>query len=324
MNSRLIIINEKDIENSVTNEDLICGIEHAYRIQDSESTYVPDRSHLDYKGNTLLLMPGFTSDVFGTKLVTLFPENYKKQLSVLSGIMVLNDIETGYPKAIIHGAKLTAVRTGAVGATAVKYMAPEDSEILGIIGAGIQAYHQAVISINQRDFKSILISDKDAAAARAMKEKLIKDTAQDLSIEIIRSDELVQESDVIITATSSVVPVFDTKLRSDHKKCIIGIGSYKPNMQEIPIVTGREFDKIFVDTPFAKEESGDIKIPMDNGLLKDEAIHSFSSLVTNQESINKKGINFFKSVGMSLFDLTVGEMIYKKVIEKGVGQSFTF
>ena len=51
--------------------------------------------------------------------------------------MILNDPEYGYPLAIMDGTLISAMRTGAVPAVGAKYLAREDSEIIGLIGAGV-------------------------------------------------------------------------------------------------------------------------------------------------------------------------------------------
>ena len=234
--------------------------------------------------------------------------------------MILNDIETGFPKAIINGSKLTAMRTGAVGATAVKYLAHDHSETLGVVGAGVQAYHQILLSQKQRDFKRILISDKNRSYAEILKNKLEGKTPG-IEISLARdANELVEESDVIITASSSEKPVFETDMTRFKKKCLIGIGSYKPKMQEIPSEAFSGFDHIFVDTPFAAEESGDIKIPLDLNIISERDVIPFRNIISKEVHPDKNGLNFFKSVGMSLFDLTVAEMVRSKMIQKGFGQ----
>jgi len=67
------------------------------------------RLHVDCDENTLLLMPCFTKNYFGTKLVTLFPGNSERNVTVLNGIMVLNDAQTGVPVALLNGPALTAI-----------------------------------------------------------------------------------------------------------------------------------------------------------------------------------------------------------------------
>lgn len=320
MLSEILVINEKNIEDTVSTEELTASIENAYKIQHSSGTYIPDRPHYTYKENTLLLMPGFTEKIIGTKLVGLFPNNIKQGKPILSGIMILNDSETGYPKALLNGSKLTAMRTAAVGATAVKHLAIKDAETLGVIGAGVQAYHQILLSYKQRNFKRIMICDSHSSYAENLKERLCK-KIQNIHIETIDdSNLLVKKSDVIITATSSFTPVFNLDLSNITRKCFIGIGSYKPDMQEYMSHNLKHFDKIITDTPFAADESGDIKIPLEEGIISKNDLYNFSDLISGKINVDREKLNFFKSVGTALFDLIVAETIYQNAKTLNHGQ----
>ncbi len=316
----MLVISDQDIIKAVEPIELISAIEKAYIIQDKASTNIPNRMHLNNDENTLLVMPGFIESIFGTKLVSLFPKNAEENKPVLNGIMVLNDARTGEPLAMINGNKLTAMRTGAVGATAVKYLSPFTAQTLGIIGAGVQAYHQALIISTQRPFRKLIICDKNLSKAEVVKDNL-ENRLEDIEIVVtVNPNELVIDSDVIVTATSSNEPVFDVDTEKLSNKTFIGIGSYKPDMQEIQLSVYQKTEKVYVDTLHAKEECGDIKIPLDKGLIKEENIIPFSSVLTSGKLPEESSIKVFKSVGMSLFDLTVAELIYNNAKEKDLGQ----
>lgn len=266
----MLIINEQDIEAVVDAGQLVEAIERAYRIQGATSTQIPDRLHLNSSGNTILVMPGWIDSISGTKLVSVFPQNVHHNKATINGLMVLNHAETGEPIACINGSKLTAVRTAAVGATAVKYLAPVSVKTLGIIGTGVQAYHQALIASTQRPFSRLLLFGRNRTSAEQMK----TDLQNKLSIGIeltTTAEELVLESDVIVTATTSSKPVFELRADLLHGKTFIGIGSYRPSMREMPATLIEAVDKIYVDTPLAKSECEDLKIPLESGMIAKES-----------------------------------------------------
>jgi ornithine cyclodeaminase/alanine dehydrogenase len=72
------------------------------------------------------------------KWVSGFPENVGKGLPYISGLIVLNDPETGIPIAVMDCTWITAKRTGAATAVAAKYLARPDSKVIGILGCGVQ------------------------------------------------------------------------------------------------------------------------------------------------------------------------------------------
>jgi ornithine cyclodeaminase len=313
----MLIITEQDINTVFDAGEVVAAIEKAYSIQDEASTLIPDRTHIDYNQNTLLLMPGFTKEVAGTKLVGVFPENKTKGKPVIYGQMILNDITTGEPLALINGSKLTAVRTGAVGAAAVKHLAPESAKILGVIGAGVQGLHQILMAAHLRDFKTILIADfnKQQAEKTAAKAEA---AFPGISVKVSASaNELVTQSHIIITTTTATTPVFNVEKNQLRDKLFIGIGSYKPDMIELPPEIMETAQNIFVDTLHAMDESGDLAVPLKNGVINKQKIVPFGKLLTSKADRN--GTNVFKSVGMALFDLTVADYLYKKCLKNNMG-----
>jgi ornithine cyclodeaminase/alanine dehydrogenase len=74
----------------------------------------------------------------GMKWVSGFPENIRKELPYISGLIILNDPETGIPLSVMDCTWITAKRTGAATAVAAKYLARPDSRIVGILGCGVQ------------------------------------------------------------------------------------------------------------------------------------------------------------------------------------------
>ena len=77
--------------------------------------------------------------VAGLKWVSVFPTNAPKGIQNVTGVMLLSEIETGFPIAVIDGTLCTQLRTAAVGCVAAKYLAPKKVETVGFIGAGEEA-----------------------------------------------------------------------------------------------------------------------------------------------------------------------------------------
>ena len=74
----------------------------------------------------------------GIKWVSGYPENFRRGLPYITGLMILNDVETGIPYAILDCAWITAMRTGAASALSAKYLARPESETVGILACGVQ------------------------------------------------------------------------------------------------------------------------------------------------------------------------------------------
>jgi ornithine cyclodeaminase/alanine dehydrogenase-like protein (mu-crystallin family) len=298
--------------------DVIEAVEEAMVLYEGDEFYMPPRMHAEHGDNVLLLMPSFVKSAFGTKLVTVFPENHSKNEAVIQGVMLLNDPVTGTPISMMDASVLTGLRTGAVSAVGIRHLTDPDVRSLGIIGAGTQAYYQAIMASRVRSFDRIYISDLDRNRA----EKLVSELLSVLDAEIIVSssnEQLITASDVIITATTSLNPVLPPDRDLLSGKTIIGIGSFKPGMREIPEELFHLLDRVYVDSRQAREESGDLIYALGEGLIKEGEIFTLGRLINQTIMPSRQPTRFFKSVGMALFDLLVAEKIYELAKNQGAG-----
>jgi len=318
----MIYLTEKDILKAALIDEVLNAIETSMRLYEKKEFHMPQRMSVEYEKNTLLLMPCFIKDCFGTKLVTLFPKNPEKNIPVLNGIMVLNDAQTGVPLALLNGPALTALRTAAVGAVSIRHMAPDKNKKLGVIGAGVQGFYQAWVACAGMNFTDVFVYDLYPEKISALGEKL-SEMIPDVKIHQAGSvEELLENSQVVITATTSFEPVLPENEDLLAGKHFVGIGSYKPNMREFPQALFNMLKSVFVDTEHALHESGDIIVPLQNNWLKREQIMTLGRFLINEESPDEvKGeTTLFKSVGMALFDVCASKLIYEKAIQKGLGQ----
>ena len=318
----MIYLTEKDILEAASIDEVLNAIETSMRLYEQKAFHMPQRLHVDYEDNTLLLMPCFIKDCFGTKLVTLFPDNPKKHIPVLNGIMVLNDAQTGVLLALLNGPALTALRTAAVGMVSIRHLAPKKNKSLGIIGAGVQGFYQAYVACAGGNFKDVFIYDLYPEKTSALAEQL-SEVIPDVELhQAACVEELLANSQVVITATTSFEPVLPDKEELLAGKHFVGIGSYKPNMREFPHALFNLLKSVFIDTEHAVQESGDIIVPLQNNWLRKEQIMTLVRFLIDNESPDevKGDTTLFKSVGMALFDVCASKLIYEKATQKGLGQ----
>ena len=320
----MIVLNKEDIESLVVFDELMDKIEEAYDVFYKNEYFMPPRPTVEYKNKTLLYMPCFTQNIFGTKILTVFPENRNIGEPAIDGLMLLNDYETGKPLVIMDGKTITSLRTGAVGGVGVRHLSKENATSVGIIGAGIQGYYQILYACATRKIKNVLIYDAFITDLTHFVDSLKKALNDDSIIVTACKDtvELLSKSDIVITATTSNTPVIPNDASLLKGKCFIGIGSYKPTMREYPDAIFSLLEKVYIDLPFACEESGDLCVPIENSVLDKSKVRTFSDFLALKEKV-EGDTTFFKSVGMGLFDLIISEAIYKKAKEKNIGQVLT-
>lgn len=315
------ILNEIDINHAASINDIIHAIEEAYVLYEDNLFQMPLRSHVQDSDNVLLLMPCVAKDAVGTKLVSVNPSNIEQP--VTQGVFVLNDRTTGTPKALLNGTLLTGLKTGAVGGTAIKYLATPEAKSVGLVGTGYQGLYQIAAACSVRDIKEINLFNRTPSKLPNFIESLKKLVPSDATIQIASSRfELVKDSDIIITSTSSISPVLPEDEQIFNGKLIIGIGSYLPHMREFSDTIYKNLDYLYVDTLDSIKESGDIIQPLQNNWLDSSKVVAFSKIVTSKITpiYSSERPTVFKSTGMALFDLIVADAIYRKAIEKGIGQ----
>ena len=320
----MLILSGNNIKQAVSIPDVLKAIEDAFLIQEKGEFVMPDRMYIEHDGNTLLLMPAISGDYFSTKLVTVFPKNIRKNEPVIYGSVILNDGTTGKPIALLDGSILTALRTGAVGGLGVTYTTPGDVSSIGLIGAGFQGFYQLLFACTVRNVKTVNLFDFFKKDMNGFVVEL-KEYLPHIQFNVRENaEDVVRNSEVIIAATTSATPVMPDDIGLLTGRHFIGLGSFKTEMQEFPEALYRLTEKVIIDTPLAKKESGDISIPLQKGLIDESNIFTLGKIINKEVNLDVTKTTFFKSVGMALFDLLAAKMIYEKAKERGIGTEVDF
>jgi len=309
----MIIINENIIKKVISFDEIMASLEDAFLTYESGNFSMPDRIHVDNKENTLLYMPCFTDEIFGTKSLTIFPENSRINKPVIDGFMTLHDPDTGSPLAIIDGKILTALRTGGVGGAAARLLSSKGSSVLGIVGAGVQGIYQTLFISKVRPIKKVKVYDSNKKNLKIFIQSIKEELPYMEVVVCAATEELLEESHIVVTATNAEKPVLPGKTELLKGRLFVGIGSYKPSMREFPEEIYPLLDKIYTDTYFACEESGDLAYPLENKLITREQVSTIGTAIGSKGNISDETV-LFKSVGMALLDLFVAKTIYQKVI----------
>ncbi len=316
----MLLLNKVQMEELISIKDAITIIENSLLAYNKKETVAPLRAHISVgDDSTSLFMPAYIPSMnsLGIKIVSVFPENANINKDVVLGKMLLLDDKTGEIICIMDGTFLTKIRTGAVGAVGIKYLSKNNSETLSIIGAGGQAEHQILGALAIRNIKKVKIFDFNFAHCENLAGKLSKLYPDIEFISTKSSKECVDNSDIIITATTSKTPVFS--LEDTITGCHInGIGSYTKSMNEIPKSVLDKAQYIVVDTKDAVTESGDL-----DGVINSIEI---SDIIANNAIIKRdeNAITFYKSTGSSIFDVSVAKYIYEQAISKNIGTKIDF
>jgi ornithine cyclodeaminase/alanine dehydrogenase len=122
-------------------EEIIASVERVFQEMGKGGVEMPPKPGIHTRPNAFIhAMPASIPSLgaAGMKWVSGYPGNQSKGLPYISGLLILNDPETGLPLAVMDCTWITAKRTGAATAVAAKYLARKDSRSVGIIACGVQ------------------------------------------------------------------------------------------------------------------------------------------------------------------------------------------
>jgi ornithine cyclodeaminase/alanine dehydrogenase-like protein (mu-crystallin family) len=331
----MLVLTAHELERLVTPASLIKAFEAAALAVAAGQAVVPPRLHMEWAPQrTLLAMPSAGFDAgqriaaMGTKLVSVVPENRARGVPVTNGLMIVSEWETGLPIALLNAAALTAQRTGAVGALGIRHLTPEGIDRIGIIGCGVQGAWQAIFACAVRPVRKVLFLSRSAEAGALFEVAVRKhmqwfapERAEYLEFERCQSArDLVVRADLIITATTSAEPVLPDDAQLLTAKHFVGIGSFRPDMQELPDSVYRLSGLLVIDSEAARHETGDVMGPVSRGVLKPEDIVPIGEVICGRRAIDTGRSTAFKSVGMALFDLYVAALFVEAARTRGIGQ----
>lgn len=268
----------------------------------------------DVKG-ILGTMPAYIKpyNVMGVKVLSVFPDNYKKGLSSHQGILHLFETTTGKLISSLEADEITAIRTAAVSAVATNALAIEDAEALCIIGSGTQAKKHLEAMLSIRNIKNVNIWSKNRANAVKFAEEAR--TRYNIPLKVRNSvKEASRNADIICTVTSSNEPILENKYLKKHVH-INAVGACTPDARELSSEIVLTSD-VFVDSRKAAiNEAGDVLIPAQK-LGRD--VHQFikadiSEILKDKTLYKPANKTVFKSVGLAVEDIAAGFYCYNKM-----------
>jgi len=310
------IISNQQLQNALSYPILIQSLRNAF----CENITVPLRHHHQYANpkagvdSTLLLMPAWqSSEYLGVKIVTVSPNNTTHQLPSIHGVYLLFNAKTGVPIAQMDAKILTSRRTAAASALASTYLSRKDSRTLLMVGTGALAPCLIEAHATVRPIEKVLVWGRNFEKAQQLIDNLKLPHLKLQAIEKIAQG--IEAADIISCATLSEQSLIFGKYLRDGQHVDL-VGSFKPDMREADDIAIQKAT-VFVDTlEGAIKESGDIVLPLENGILNISDIQADLFGMCQMDNFQRKSkeeITLFKSVGHALEDLAAARMVFKMV-----------
>jgi ornithine cyclodeaminase len=325
----MLVLNADDVRRALPMGQAIAAMKRAYSALALGQAQVPLRARLEVPPHegTSLFMPAYVQDEAGealtVKVVSVFPRNPAQGLPLIHAAVLVLEGNTGRPLALLEGGTLTAIRTGAGAGAATDVLARSDSRVAAIFGAGVQARTQLEAVCSVRTIERAWVFDPDAAKSAQFVRSLAGSgpIPHDL-IAAGSPQEALREADIVCAATTAHTPVFaDGDLKPGVH--INGIGSYTPEMQEIPPETVARARVVVDSRSAALVESGDLIQPLRAGLFTEAHIHAELGEILAGKAHGRSSpdeITFFKSVGVAVQDAAAAQLALQNAQAQDLGQ----
>jgi ornithine cyclodeaminase len=259
--------------------------------------------------DSLLLMPAWSSDALGVKLVTVMPDNPARQLSTVNAIYVLLDRASGAARAVIDGEALTLRRTAAVSLIAARHLARADARNALVIGTGKLAPYMAHAHARARRLDRLWVWGRRGEGAQSVAQQLRDQGLPAQAVEDLES--AVRDADVISCATTSTRPIVRGAWVSAGSHLDL-VGGFRRGMREADdeaIARAR----IVVDTyAGALAEAADILEPIEHGAITRASVVAELAELLREPARGRTAatdVTLFKSVGTAVADLAAAQLL---------------
>jgi alanine dehydrogenase len=219
---------------------------------------------------------------------------------------------------LMNGTYLTALRTGAAGAIASKYLARKNASVVGFIGCGVQAQTQLEMHVLVRDVKKIVIFDTNKEVQQHFSDWAQKHHKVD--VELADSVEAACRCDILNTLTPVKTPIVKKGFVRPGMH-INAIGADAPGKEELESSILREA-KVVVDDWEQASHSGEINVPYEKGELKREDLYGeLGEIVAGKKPgrQNDNDVTVFDSTGLGIQDIVVAHLVYNRAVQAGKG-----
>ena len=326
-----LLLNRSDVQQVLSMSKAIGVVEAAFGELANNTAEMPPRTvMIDADvGGWIAYMPAYlkTGGALGAKAVTVYKDNPSKfSLPTTIGTILVQNNETGEVVAVMDGGYLTAVRTGAVSGVATRHMARQNSQVGGVLGAGVQARQQALAIAEASNINTILTFSLDDEATRREFADWIAEQTR-LDVQLAESGEaLCRESDIVALATTAANPIVNADWWKPGSH-INAIGSHAPGVRELDTATVQRARVICDQLDACKAEAGDLQIPVENGEYSwNQVAGNLGDVVNGATSgrTSDEEITLFKSVGLAIQDISCAALVYREAVANNIGQDFAF
>jgi thiomorpholine-carboxylate dehydrogenase len=303
-NAGPLFLPEERVRQLLDYNDLLPALEQALidfsagRVMQPLRSIVPVDAHAGW----FALMPAVYKDVFGAKLVTVFPKNAARGLHTHLAAIHLFRAESGEPLAIMDGRFITAWRTAAVSALAARELSDPNARVLAVLGSGVQAHTHFEALRRQRPFQQVRVWSRSPEHARRF--------AGEIGATAMAAEQAVRGADVIVTATNASQPI----VRAEWVKpgaYVNAVGSVGLQARELDDRLMQSAAVIVESRESARHESAEI-------VQSGAPIYAeLGELLGGSVTKPAPGTTVvFKSLGIAVEDIAAARLVYRAALRE--------
>ncbi len=305
-------------------QEVIDAVEAGLEAHGRKKVIMPSKDHLvlDFPERLFNILKGYVgpANVAGVKVIGDFAKNYEHGAPSEFAVLTLYRPETGAPFAVINATSTTWMRTGAVTAVGAKYLAPDKPRVLGHIGARGTAWYNVAMLDHLFDFEEIRVTSKRPASRERFADEMSRRLGKTIVVKET-AEATVRDADIIIDASRLLEPevlVADAWVKPGAH--LQAYGAVLSVERTLPFTV----DKLVVDDWNQCKQSpyGQFAGLVQAGELRDEHVHGeigeiVAGLRPGRESPAERILFWHK--GFAISDIMIGDLAYRKAVEKGVG-----
>jgi 2,3-diaminopropionate biosynthesis protein SbnB len=322
-----IYLSQEDVlRTGIGMSQVLDTVEAVLALHDADQVILPSKVILDLgerERGRINAMPAYLGGDFnicGMKWIAGFPPNpVKHGIPRAHALTILNDADTGVPLAVMDGTYISAMRTGAVTGVGARYLANPASEVIGIIGCGVQARTQIMaLRAAIPALKVVRAYDIRKAAL----DQLLQWVAENLDLKCDAADsprQAVEGSDIVVTVTVADEPIVkDAWLKKGS--LFAHVGSYQEEEEAVVFNT----DKVVVDIWEEVLHRGTPLLArlFRAGKISETRIHAnIGAIIRGKKKgrENQQERIFFSPLGLGSEDIGVACRVYREAKQKGLG-----
>jgi len=299
--------------------EIISALETAFRQKGEGKTEMPPKPGIHPGGgdNFIHAMPAYIPALrsAGLKWVSGFLENSKRGLPYITGLLILNDVETGLPLAVMDCVWITAMRTGAATALSARHLARAESSVVGILGCGVQGRTNLEALNVLFPVKKVMAYDIDAGIAR----RYATEMESRFSVEVVtvqKPRDAVSGCEMVVTAG----PI----LRKPHQTIQPGW------MEEGAFASLVDFDSYWHPdamkqaSKFCTDDTEQLLHYKQVGYFQDiPPIHADLGELVAGKKVGRQSAKertMTANLGLAIDDMAVAPLIYRRALGMGLGK----